>query len=54
MCTEGLLIVVVVLFQMYYHFIELSVDLIYRANMSKRKGGDIRHYFGAKKKNRKK
>jgi len=41
--------VVVALVQMYYYFIELSLDLIYRANMSKRKGGDIRHYFGAKK-----
>ena len=35
---------------MYDYFIELRLDLIYRANMSKRKGGgDIRNYFGAKK-----
>ena len=36
---------------MYDYFIELRLDLIYRANMSKRKGGgDIGHYFGAPQK----
>ena len=35
---------------MYDYVIKLRLDFIYRANMSKRKGGgDIRHYFDAKK-----
>ena len=49
MCTERWSIVVVVLVQMYNYFIELSLNFIYRDNMSKSKGRDIMHYFGAKK-----